>query len=269
MAVLQGEYFSQARRGMESFTAILPVDPPPMPDGTPGYADPPWPTVYLLHGYSGGRSDWLLYSNIVQWAMKHGCAVVMPDGGNRFYLDNEETGERYGVMVGEELVEVTRRMFALSRSREDTAIAGLSMGGFGALRNGLKYAQTFGAVMALSSALITDEVAGMTPQGGGNAIAPYGYYRSTFGEPEKVLGSDRDPKWLARQCESRPRLFLACGTEDFLYSQNADYHQYLQALDYPHVWWTRAGVHDFAFWNPSMEAAMDWWRGGNAHGDPA
>ena len=87
--------------------------------------------------------------------------VGMPDGANRFYLDNPDIGEYYGAYVGEELVEITRRMFPLSRERKDTAIGGLSMGGFGAIRNGLFYADTFGSIIGLSSALITEEVAAM------------------------------------------------------------------------------------------------------------
>lgn len=270
MAIINCEYFSQARCGYESFIAILPVDPPPKADGSRAYAASPWPTLYLLHGFSGSRSAWLRGTDIEKWVAEHACAVVMPDGGNRFYIDNEETGERYGAMVGQELVDVTRRMFSLSRAREDTAIGGLSMGGFGAILNGLRYADTFGAVIALSSALITDEVAGMTPEGGGNNIAPYGYYRNTFGEPSRLLGTAKDPKHLARERANdaeRPRMFLACGSEDFLYPNNLDFHQHLTAIGYSHEWWVRPGVHDYVFWSMAMRAAMEWWKGGVSHED--
>lgn len=70
-------------------------------------------------------------------------AVVMPAGENAFYIDQPEMGTMHGKFIGEELVDITRRMFPLSRKREDTYIGGLSMGGFGALRNGLKYHDTF------------------------------------------------------------------------------------------------------------------------------
>ena len=80
----------------------------------------------------------LYRSDIEKWAGEKGFAVIMPSGANSFYLDNDATGERFGGFIGEELVEVTRKMFSLSDRREDTAVAGLSMGGFGALRNGLK-----------------------------------------------------------------------------------------------------------------------------------
>ena len=181
MAVLSCDYFSVARKGFISFSVILPVDPPPVEMEPVKYVTGPFPTIYLLHGYSGNRNSWLFNSVVMDWAAKYGYAVIMPDGTNRFYLDNDDTGERYGEFVGEELVEVTRRMFPLSTRREETVIAGISMGGFGAIRNGLNYADTFGAIIGLSSALITDEVSAMEP-GSGNAIASYEYYRHTFGD---------------------------------------------------------------------------------------
>ncbi len=260
MATLTCDYYSLARKGFTSFTAILPMDPLPAGPYPVQYTRGLWPTIYLLHGYSGNRNDWLLRSRIEEWAQKRGYAVVMPDGANRFYLDNEETGELYGTFVAEELVDVTRRMFPLSHKREDTIISGMSMGGFGAIRNGLKYADTFGAIIAHSSALITDEVAEMQP-GSGNGIAPYGYFRHVFGEMDKVLGSDKDPKHLAQACLEQgnaPRLFLACGSEDFLYAQNCDYHEHLRRIGYAHEWWVRPGVHDFDFWNASLLASLDW-----------
>jgi putative tributyrin esterase len=261
MAVLTCDFYSKARCGMQTFTAILPVDPPPAGTVPSSYGKGPWPTIYLLHGYSGNQVDWLYRSGIEGWAMQRGYAVVMPSGSNGFYLDNEETGERFGAYVGEELVEVTRSMFALSDRREDTVIAGLSMGGFGAIRNGMHYADTFGAIIALSSALIQDEVATMTPESGGNHIAPFGYYRHTFGDLHKLIGSDKDPKHLARQHLAKgnaPRLFLACGSEDFLYKENLAYHHYLDDIGYVHTWWVRPGIHDFLFWNQSMPVGMDW-----------
>jgi putative tributyrin esterase len=261
MAVLTCDVFSQAKPGMTTFAAILPVDPPPEGTTPPHYADGPWPTLYLLHGYTGNHTDWLYHTSIVDWALQRGYAVILPDGANRFYVDDDETHERYGAYVGEELVNVTRRMFPLSTRREDTVIAGLSMVGFGAIRNGLRYADTFGSILALSSALITEEVSGMKPETGGNGMAPYGYYHHTFGAPARLLGSDKDPKYLAKSAlksAHAPRLFLACGSEDFLYKENLGFHHYLDDIGYPHEWWVRPGVHDFVFWNQALPAGMDW-----------
>ena len=261
MSMLNFDYFSVARKGFVSCSVILPFDRPPQNNGLVKYDSGPFPTIYLLHGFSGNRNCWLYNAQVMEWATKFGFAVVMPDGNNSFYLDNEETEEYYGRFIGRELVDVTRRLFPLSDRREETVIAGISMGGFGAIRNGLKYADTFGAIISHSAALITDEVAAMEP-GKGNAVAPYGYYRHTFGDMCHLLGSDKDPKHLAKVCLNQgnaiPRLFMACGSEDFVYQQNRDYHDYLDSIDFPHEWWVRPGMHDFDFWNQSMQESMNW-----------
>ncbi|MDD2649115.1 MAG: alpha/beta hydrolase-fold protein [Eubacteriales bacterium] len=257
MAVLSGVYHSCARPGAQKFTAIIPVE------ARDGYKSGPFKTIYLLHGYTGSEMDWLRHSLIEDWSAHYGIAVIMPDGSNRFYIDNEESGENFGILTGDELLRVTRNMFPLSDKREDTAIGGFSMGGFGAIRNGLCYNSSFGAVIGLSSALITDKVAEMKKgDTRGEVVAPYGYYRQTFGEMKNVKGGVNDPKALAAKALKSgtfPRLFLACGTEDFLYQPNLDFHTELGKIGYEHEWRAAEGVHDFRFWNRMIQEGLKWW----------
>ena len=263
MAVIQSEYFSQALNGFLSFTAVLPVDPPPEGPVPSGYESGPWPTLYLLHGFSGSRNDWLKNSPIELLAARYRLAVIMPDGGNRFYLDSAETGVFCGEMIGRELVTVTRNMFRLSSRREDTLIGGLSMGGYGAIRNGLKYRDTFSTVLAFSSALIQNKYASGELKRNPDMPIPYGYYPAVFGPEEEVPGSDRDPAALAAAAlreEARPEIFLACGSEDFLFPQNLEFHQALADMGYDHTWWVESGVHDFDFWNRAVKAGLAWWK---------
>ena len=260
MAVISCDYFSMARRGFVSFNAILPVERPPEGHEPPSYTSGPYPTLYLLHGFSGNRNDWITNTQIAELAARRGYAVILPEARNNFYLDIEESLEYCGEFIGKELVDVTRRMFPLSHKREDTIIGGISMGGYGAVRNGLKYADTFGAILAHSAALITDEVAHMR-EGEGNFMAPYAYYRHTFGDPKALLGSDKDPMHLATERMkdgTAPKLFLACGSEDFLYERNCEFHTHLEQIGYEHTWWVTPGVHDYAFWNASLPASLGW-----------
>lgn len=260
MAILTGQYYSEARARFVSFSVALPVD---VQDetGKPAYLTGPFPTLYLLHGFSGNHMDWLYNGMVAQLAVRYRLAVVMPSGENSFYLDNCFSGDACSDFIGRELVDVTRKMFPLSTRREDTFIGGLSMGGFGALRNGLYWNDVFSAVIALSSALITDEVARMKP-GESNGIAPYSYYVNTFGDLHTLTGSDRDPKALAARRKAAgevlPRIFMACGTEDFLYPNNLDMHGFLTELGISHTWITRPGVHDFEFWNAGLALALEW-----------
>lgn len=266
MAILQSEYFSSAMGGFRSFTAILPIDLPPTESLPPRYAGGPWPTLYLLHGFSGSRNDWLKNSPIENLAAQYGLAVIMPDGDNRFYLDNPETGVRCGEMIGRELIEVTRGMFSLSPRREDTLIGGLSMGGYGAIRNGLKYRDTFSAILAFSSALIVNRFASGELEKHPEMGVPASYYTSVFGPREKVLGSDMDPAALAEAAlkeNNCPSLFLACGSEDFLFPANMELHEALSSMNYPHQWWVEPGVHNFDFWNRAISAGLSWWCSGH------
>ena len=135
--MIQCEYYSNALCGFTSSAPILPIAPPPTAEPPPRYAAGPWPTLSLLRGYSGAPHDCLRNSPVEALAAQYGIAIIMPEGGNRFWVDNAETNIRAGEFLGRELVQVTRTMFNLSHKREDTFIGGLSMGGYGAVRNGL------------------------------------------------------------------------------------------------------------------------------------
>lgn len=125
------------------FTAVLPNDGAFSEYGEPDFVTGEMKTLYLLHGYTGDETDYLANTCIRELSKKYGIAVIMPDGDNSFYLDHPAEKRYFGKYIGEELVEYTRRLFHLSDKREDTYIGGLSMGGYGAMRNGLKYAHTF------------------------------------------------------------------------------------------------------------------------------
>ena len=154
MALIQCDLFSHSLMRTVTVQVLLPTDkmaPGAAPKG-------PFKTLYLLHGSFGNRTDWVCGTRLQFWAADRDLAVVMPSGENSFYVDNEKASALYGTFIGKELVDFTRRSFPLSDRREDTFIGGLSMGGFGSIVNGLQNPETFGAVCALSSALILDSM---------------------------------------------------------------------------------------------------------------
>jgi len=112
------------------------------------------PTLYLLHGYSDDHTVWMRHTSIERYAEMYQIAVIMPDVQRSFYCDirNQQRG-RYWQYVNNELIDLTRRMFPLSDKREDTYVAGLSMGGFGAFKLALNCPETFTAAASLSGAL--------------------------------------------------------------------------------------------------------------------
>ena len=145
------------------------------------------------------------------------------------------------------------------------------MGGYGAIRNGLKNPDVFGGILAFSSALITDGISKMPdepqpapagqPRGGGMGMS-IEYFIHTFGKPSKILGSDVDPKALAKKLMEgdgpRPKLYMACGSEDFLIEPNRDLHKYFEEVGYPHYYVEGHGTHSWEYWNKHITDSLNW-----------
>ena len=125
-----------------------------MPERGPFGSDakPPYKTVYFLPGYSGDYPSLCTMLGFRKQAELKGLVIVMPNGQNAFYVDHPERNANYSTFIGKELIERTRDMFRLSDKREDTYIAGISMGGYGALLNGLRFRDVFSKVAAFSPA---------------------------------------------------------------------------------------------------------------------
>jgi putative tributyrin esterase len=262
MAAIQATFYAKTLRRLVTFHAFIPKDTIDVP-GLPISPRPPMKTIVLLHGFQGIGSDWAFGSRIQELSLRHNFAVLLPSGENSFFLDDVEKGELFGEFVGRELVEFARSLFGLSANREDTFIGGYSMGGYGAIRNGLKYHATFGGIVALSSALIIKSISRIKP-GYSNPIANYDYYHRVFGNPAKLPGSDKDPEALAESVRkagaATPRLYMACGSEDFLVAENREFHEYLLRQRIEHRYEEGVGVHDFKFWDEYIERALAWIR---------
>lgn len=261
MAVFDISFFSDALGRIAPLTGIIPLERPHHYGGSGVPASEPFRAVYLLHGYSGMHTDWIRGSRIEQLAMAHNIAVFMPSGENGFYLDDPIRGAYYSKLLCEDLISFTRAAFPLSKRREDTTIGGFSMGGYGALRNGLFRSDVFGNVIAFSSAIMTDELSNMKADMS-NPLAPYSYYVHTFGPLDQFAGSDKDPKALAKaivtEGKPAPNLYIACGSEDFGIAQNRDYSRYLTEIGFEHIFMESPGEHNWAFWDDYIEKALVW-----------
>ena len=108
--------------------------------------EPPYQVLYLLHGLSDNHTIWLRRTGIERYVASLPIMVVMPDGGRGFYADADQ-GYAYGKAIGEELVDRIDKTFPTKASREGRVVAGLSMGGYGALRLALNYPERFRAAV--------------------------------------------------------------------------------------------------------------------------
>ena len=278
MALISVDYFSSSLMRTTTLEVILPID-----DQGAAYATDsamrhaggtleaemrtweqhpyppkkaPYRTLFLLHGISGNHADWISETRIRNWAENHGIAVVMPSGYNAFYLDQPEVHNYYGRFVGQELVE-----FPLSCRREDTFIGGISMGAYGALRNGLKYCETFGSIVSLSSAMIINDFDQIISSDGLFFLSR-DFLEHTFGDLSHVRDSDKDPARLAADlvyCDRpRPRIFMTCGNQDPLAEANRMLAGRMRDTGLDVTYHEMHGGHDWDFWNTALPEALNW-----------
>lgn len=213
-------------------------------------------TLYLLHGMSDDEGTWMRRTSIDRYAEEHGLAVVMPDGGLGWYTDMYR-GLAWFRFISEELPALCRRFFPiLSDKREDTWIGGNSMGGYGALKCALRAPQTFSRVISLSGALDAADTAV------NNTVpATRRYWEDVFGPAEDVSGSENDLFAAATALTDpalRPRIYMWCGTEDFLYGQNTRMRDHLRALGYDLTYEESPGDHQWRHWDKKIADALDW-----------
>ena len=211
----------------------------------------PPPVLYLLHGLSDDQSGWLRRTSIERYALTHGLAVVMPCGGRSFYC-NMADGTRYWDYIGEELPAFVEHTFQVATGRANTFVAGLSMGGYGALKLALKHPKRYAAAATLSGAFLQDWLQLNHPE----------LYAADFPDTPKFRGSAHDPfVWateFAQTGQPRPLLFMAAGTDDWLYSQSVELHNHLEKLGFNVKWVSAPGNHDWHFWDTHIQEVLDW-----------
>ena len=210
---------------------------------------PAVPVLYLLHGLSDDCTIWERRTSIERYATEKGIAVVMPEVRRSFYTD-EAVGEAYWTFVAEELPRIVARTFRVSTAREDTFVAGLSMGGFGAFKLALNHPERFAAAASLSGAV---DLTSMDLDWTGTLAQRVWDGREIAGTADDLLGllGRRDPAEL-------PALFLDCGTEDQLITQN---ERFLAAAEDAGVDVTsrlRPGAHTWDFWDEGVQDVLDW-----------
>lgn len=260
MAYFDVSFFSQELNRMVRCSVMLPTDQGAFLESEKKL---PFKTFYLLHGMTGSADSWFGAESLWNIASIYNMAIIMPSGENSFYCDSALTGGNYGTFVSKELVEFTRSSFPLSNKREDTFIGGLSMGGFGAIVNGLRHPETFGYITAFSAALIkqlilrADDVPGLD-------YFTRKQYQTMFGLEaiQDFDGSDCDYEALAKKLavsgQEKPVIYMDCGTEDVsLYRANSAFKDLLLELGYDVTWDSRSGLHDMRFWNDSFVKAAE------------
>jgi S-formylglutathione hydrolase FrmB len=257
MAWFQVSFFSECLSRSVPLNVLIPSD-----DFGPAVTAGQWNdfrTVYLLHGYAGSCADWLLNGQLNELSRQYNLAIVMPSGNNGFYVDQPNSGIRGSAFIGRELVEFTRKVFPLSDRREETVIAGSSMGGYGAIYNAFKFSETFGHAIALSAPIGLGRV--LDPSGGpGEAGLNPGYFEALHGDLSVIRQTDRNLELLAgtllKSNRCLPDLYIACGVNDIRIRENRLFADYLKSIGFPCFYEEGPGTHDWGFWNTYLRYGL-------------
>ncbi len=206
--------------------------------------------LYLLHGISDDASGWQRKSAIETLAAPYGLVVVMPSAGRSFYSDLPN-GQKYFTYLTEELPQYLADVFGLAPRREDTFIAGNSMGGYGAFKAALLRPELYSAAASFSGFL---SLAFLKAFPNDPRIPEF---VSLFGDLDKLTGGEHDPlTWLkraARNPAALPRLSIACGRQDDLYPLNRLFYSTCQSLGINADYHEEDAGHDWTFWNAQIQ----------------
>ncbi len=217
----------------------------------------PLPVLYLLHGLSDDHTMWMRQTMVEQFARQYRLCIVMPAANRSFYMDMAH-GAKYDTFIAEELPRVIETYFPVGRKREHRFAAGLSMGGYGAMKLGLTRPGRYAAVASLSGAL--DML--------GNYERRKKINPDYLAEMDDIYGSEKQLKngkgnlnrladKLAKTPEKAPKMYVACGTEDFLFAANEGFHaRYGKVFDMEYH--TEPGIHNWPFWNRHIERVLAW-----------
>jgi S-formylglutathione hydrolase FrmB len=250
MAHLRCDFFSDVLKLSTSMTVVLP-QPTASQIGMTGTApagDPP--VLYLLHGLSDDDTIWLRRTSIERYVAPLGLAVVMPQVHRSFYLDGVHTGG-YWTFVSEELPDIVARFFRVSDRRQDTFVAGLSMGGYGALRLALHQPERFAAAASLSGVL---DLPRLQQQSDRDQLM-----MAVFGGRD-TSGSDDDLIDLLDRVDAAtlPSLYVACGTEDPMIGGN---RRFVEAAGDQGIDVTTSfgpGEHEWGLWDTTIRDVLAW-----------
>lgn len=214
-----------------------------LPDG-----EGPFPVLYLLHGLSDDYTIWHRRTSIERHVAGLPLIVVMPDGNRSFYCDIPG-GPQYESHMVRDVIETIDRTFKTVRSPKGRAIAGLSMGGYGAIMLALRHPETFSVACSHSGALMFGhmELRDRPKNDYVNQLAatlPRGKYDCL-----KLVAK-------LKKAHKLPALRMDCGREDFLIQYNRDFHAQLEKMKVPHLYEEFAGAHDWGYWDDHIRQTL-------------
>lgn len=215
--------------------------------------DKEYPLFLLLHGYTGNHTDWKRQGDVDKTINRlinnnesKPMIIVMPDAGNSWYVDSDpETGwGHYETAIIRDLFQHIENIFPVSERKNSRYIAGLSMGGYGALHLAFKYPNLFKASSSMSAAYMQK-----VPEN-------YTYLENTFGDPlNREKYQKESPFNLASKDTAKHMpVYITCGDDDLrLFHYSVDMYDTLTARNYPVELRITDGAHTWDVWAREIE----------------
>ncbi len=217
-------------------------------------------TLTLLHGYKGSGADWFTMTAAARYAADNSLVLISPSCGNFFYQDSALGA--YKTFVSEEMPMLLSRMFKFPQERERNFIAGLSMGGYGALYLGLSRPDIYGGCASFSGAVdMQSLIAKMDDSLKGSYKILFGTNDGNMPDSSSLFALSSSV--AAMEKSKQPKILTTCGNEDiekyYIKPQNDSFHAHAKTLglaNYKHMTWT--GLHTWSYWDRSLVYAIDY-----------
>lgn len=220
-----------------------------------------YPVLYLLHGLTGHFNNWSDKTKIAEFARNYKFILVMPEGDDGWYSDAANApNDKYESYIIQELIPEIDKKFRTKSNRENRVIAGLSMGGYGSIKFGLKYPEKFVLVGSFSGALGAASISLKTIGNGWKALTDS--IKKVYDADDSQTRKDNDIFKIVREIpnekiKSLPFIYLDCGTEDGLIQSNREFNLLLAEKKIPHEYRELPGKHDWIFWNSQVEEFLE------------
>jgi putative tributyrin esterase len=199
-----------------------------------------YPVLYLLHGHDGGHRNWLDRTNLLAHTARLPLIVVLPDAGNSWYTNSfARPAEKFEEYVAREIPAFIDQNFRTLTYREARYVAGLSMGGYGALKLGLKYPGRFSLAGSFSASPLA--AANTGSQTLMDAFGPEGSAARTENDLVALAG--------AASVADAPYFYIDIGIADRLVGGNRTLVQAMQARGLAYEYHEVPGAHTWEFWD--------------------
>lgn len=268
MAHIRMKLYSNCLRRYTHVTVLIPTPTENdflNPDGTPNideYAINPYfqsqqkyRVLYLLHGTHGDDTDWSYYTNLERFLIGTDLMVVCPDGQNSWWTDIPD-GPKFETYLIGELKYYIEHMFPVRLGKENTFLAGLSMGGSATLNIGYRHPDLYSKLVCLSAGIMTGQVSSSIL----NRTYPW---KLILHGGTDITGTAVDGlsalKKLLAEGVPLPELYLTVGTEDQLVGEAVKKtREIFRELGIDYVYDEGPGGHTYEFWSEHIAKALPW-----------